>query len=785
MPKISVILTSRNHENFLREAIDSVLAQSWQDFELIIWDDASSDDSWSVIQSFKDARIQSFRNKTQRYGVYGVNKAIGEIAKGEYIAIHHSDDIWESDKLIKQLNILDSKREVGAVFTWADIINDAGEFLSSASIFKQDNKSRHEWLRRFFIQGNALCHPSVLIRKQCYLDCGLYRSGLWLLPDFDMWIRLCLKYDIFVIPEPLVQFRWHTDGSNSSNAKTSTANRANFESFLVLDNFSHIYDIDEVLKIFPSASKYCGQSGSEPGFVLAMAAIESNQSATARLFGQQLLFKLISDPQNADKINKLHNFDHMDFMEMTKYGNIFSTIPNKPLVSPLERGIQAYKDGDKVLAIDSLTLALQQAPNNPLPSAYLAFICVQQGMLHEAIDFFKQSTLAAERADLKAAFGESLLKAGHSDLAAEYLHAAIDLQPDLLAAYPALAQSLHLTGRSEEAVSLLQTAASVPSDSQPVIRNVLLQILAECGDLSEFTNYCLSFSRNTADDLLAAHCLARHEENGETFIETLTRIQTQIANNPICSNKSYCPVCNTKDMRWLPLPPYFTQSWERYGFMYGNAAEMTPLDTYSCSACGASDRERLYAFFLKLFYAKLQETGNENEAPLKPGFMLHFAPEPALSRHIISANYFTHYKTVDMTMPGVDFHADLQCLPFDNDICDFFICSHVLEHVTDDRKAMKELYRITKPGGCGLLMTPVYPGIKQTLEDPSLTDESQRWRLFGQNDHVRLYSHDDYVSRIEESGFSLQQLTLHDLGANVFKQLGLKQSSILYIVRKP
>ncbi|MDR0564590.1 MAG: glycosyltransferase, partial [Azoarcus sp.] len=223
MPKISVILTSRNHRAHIGEAIQSVLNQTFSDFELIIWDDASTDNSWDVIKSYPDARIKAFRNEIQRYGVYGVNKAIAEIATGEYIAIHHSDDIWEPEKLEKQVRFLEGHPEFGAVFSWVSVINNDGKILENhllLNFFAQANRTRHEWLRHFLFFGNALCHPSVLIRRQCYQDCGLYRLGMWQLPDFDMWTRLCLKYEIHVLPEPLVRFRWHGDGSNSSAPNT-------------------------------------------------------------------------------------------------------------------------------------------------------------------------------------------------------------------------------------------------------------------------------------------------------------------------------------------------------------------------------------------------------------------------------------------------------------------------------------------------------------------------------------------------------------------------------------
>ena len=89
--RVSVILTSYNHAKYLKEAIDSVLDQTFSDFELIIWDDASTDESWHIITSYSDKRIKSFRNDVHKRALWGMNKAISEIAAGEYIAIHHSE----------------------------------------------------------------------------------------------------------------------------------------------------------------------------------------------------------------------------------------------------------------------------------------------------------------------------------------------------------------------------------------------------------------------------------------------------------------------------------------------------------------------------------------------------------------------------------------------------------------------------------------------------------------------------------------------------------------------
>ena len=161
---------------------------------------------------------------------------------------------------------------------------------------------------------------------------------------------------------------------------------------------------------------------------------------------------------------------------------------------------------------------------------------------------------------------------------------------------------------------------------------------------------------------------------------------------------------------------------------------------------------------------------------------MHFAPEEALSKKL--RQLFANYETADFGMGNVDHKVDLQNLPFADESYDFFICSHVLEHVESDDRAIRELYRITRPGGCGILVAPVIVGLEKTVEDPSVTDAAGRWRLYGQDDHVRLYAHDDYVNKICSHGFRVDELGEAQFGEKVFSSLGLARTSILYVVNK-
>jgi glycosyltransferase involved in cell wall biosynthesis len=328
MPRVSVILTSFNHEKYIREAIDSVIDQSFTDFELNIWDDASADGSWAVINSYSDPRIKAFRNEVSKRGIYGINKTISDVATGGYIAIHHSDDVWELDKLERQVAYLDQHPDIGAVFTNALAISEDGSPLTDEKhfyfdIFNQPNRARYEWLRFFFSRGNALCHPSVLIRKSCYTDCGLYRYGFAQVGDFDMWIRLCLKYEIHVLPEKLVRFRVRDNEANASGDRPETRLRMRYEHCKLLPNYRKLSRFEDLVKVFPSAEKYDRKEESDMGFILGMIALEEESLIFTQLFGIDLLFEAISDPKRAANIKRLYDFDYKNFIELTGSNDVF------------------------------------------------------------------------------------------------------------------------------------------------------------------------------------------------------------------------------------------------------------------------------------------------------------------------------------------------------------------------------------------------------------------------------------------------------------------------------
>ena len=326
-PRVTVILTSYNHAKYLRASIDSVLAQTYPDFGLIIWDDASIDDSWQIIQSYSDPRIRAFRNETNLHGG-SVRRALAQGVQSEYIAIQHSDDIWEPEKLEKQVAYLDANPQTGAVFTQVSVIDEEGAPFKDPehfyyAIFEQPNRSRYEWLNHFFYHGNALCHPSALVRRACYEECGPVRYGMAQIPDMDTWVRICLKYEIHILPEKLTRFRVRDGGLNISAGGQALRVRMYFELLQVLQNFRNIHQPDEFLKIFPTAGRFMTTSGMDVDYALGMMALEAGRGQVGELFGLTVLFDALNDPIAGPRMQALYGFGQKEFVALTAAKDVF------------------------------------------------------------------------------------------------------------------------------------------------------------------------------------------------------------------------------------------------------------------------------------------------------------------------------------------------------------------------------------------------------------------------------------------------------------------------------
>tara|TARA_R110002051_G_scaffold13435_7_gene45053 strand:+ start:8827 stop:9591 length:765 start_codon:yes stop_codon:yes gene_type:complete len=173
----------------------------------------------------------------------------------------------------------------------------------------------------------------------------------------------------------------------------------------------------------------------------------------------------------------------------------------------------------------------------------------------------------------------------------------------------------------------------------------------------------------------------------------------------------------------------------------------------------------------------------ETEFFTKPSKVLHFAPEQAFYKRFREMKHLD-YTTTDLNSPLADVKADICDLPFKDNDYDIIFCNHVLEHIPDDAKAMSELYRVLKPGGMAILQIPQELDREVTFEDNTITDPTERAKIFGQYDHVRVYGR-DYFNTLRKFGFIVDEVDYtNQLSKEEVDRYRLANGEILPVCKK-
>jgi len=211
----------------------------------------------------------------------------------------------------------------------------------------------------------------------------------------------------------------------------------------------------------------------------------------------------------------------------------------------------------------------------------------------------------------------------------------------------------------------------------------------------------------------------------------------------------YCPICRTH-----------LRSFKPFG--------LVPRTDALCPVCGSVERHRLVWLFFK------RKTNLFDNSPKK---MLHIAPERELDANLRKTPALD-YLTADLNDPRAMVQMDITDIQYPDNSFDVIYCSHVLEHVPDDRKAIRHLNRVLKHTGWAVFVVPIK--VEKTIEDPSITDPADRERLFGQHDHVRRYG-PDFSDRLAEAGFDVTTFSAADIAtAKNITRLSLKDDKLFF-----
>ena len=242
MPKISVVMPVFNtKEDYLRKNIESVLNQSFSDFEYLILDDASKPYIEEIIKSYSDNRIKYFKNE-HNLGISESRNKLLSLATGEYLAIVDHDDVSLPERFAKQVAVLDANESIGVVSSHFVKINKHGKHSSSWRSFFSKKRNNYNAVSSHNIKLNlfsscVVAHPAAMIRKKVLQDNNIsYEKEFFPAEDYALWCRLIPHTEFYIIPEALLHYRRHSANTFKKNYKLGQSASFKIRSFVSKDN---------------------------------------------------------------------------------------------------------------------------------------------------------------------------------------------------------------------------------------------------------------------------------------------------------------------------------------------------------------------------------------------------------------------------------------------------------------------------------------------------------------------------------------------------------------------
>jgi len=329
-PLVSILMPAYNHAKYIRQAIDSALNQTCENIEIIISDNASTDGTTEIIKSYTDKRIRA-NFFSENHGATANGQYCFEQARGKYVGVLFTDDYWDLTKIEKQIAVFEKNKDLGAVFTHAQIINDDGgvEGLDDhpmKRVFIQPNRTQAQWLRYFFYFSNCLCMPSALIIADDYKKITIngISHGLRQLGDFSAWIQLVKQKPIHIIRENLTCHRVRNDlGNMSASTQENNIRNANELKMIMQEFFDDMPD-DLFLKAF---SRDFMKKGSLTAEELRCERVFLFLKLCKYGYGIAIfcekIYELLKDPIMRDVLKTAYNFSYDNYFNLTaSYCNV-------------------------------------------------------------------------------------------------------------------------------------------------------------------------------------------------------------------------------------------------------------------------------------------------------------------------------------------------------------------------------------------------------------------------------------------------------------------------------
>ena len=338
MPRVSVYMPCYNHARFVKATIASVQNQTYQDFEIVVTDDGSDDESAVIVAAINEPRLKLRRlSKNSGLGV-AMNDAIRR-SSGDYLCQLNADDLFLPSKLATQVAFLDANPQIGAVFGHLQVINEEGVRQinhPTRQMFMVENRSQAAWLRQFFFYGNCVAHPTAMIRRECFDKVGFYDERLFQIQDLELWMRLTSVYPIHIIPQDLTEWRVLPNAGNVSAWTPERDIRFNWELVQALRFYASL-PLQQFVEVFREEIEQLGCDVADQSLALGRICLTKDNPALHRL-GLGLLFDAVPAQSTLGKARA--EFGPMDLIREAAKWDVFNLGAQRQ-VEHLRRQLQA------------------------------------------------------------------------------------------------------------------------------------------------------------------------------------------------------------------------------------------------------------------------------------------------------------------------------------------------------------------------------------------------------------------------------------------------------------
>ncbi len=316
---VSILCPSYNHEKYVAGFIESVLAQTNPNWELVIVDDNSSDKNVDVIKQYSDPRIKLIEHKWNQGINAGLNDAFAA-SSGDYISFCASDDKMCPDYIETIISTFETNTNIGVIYTDLYTMDSDGNFIKD-NILRNNSGTKQEILQDMFLNMNTLTSPGMSIKRFEFEKISPVELPMSMYQDYKLHVMLLLNTDFIIQNKPIIIYRQPSKKSGISYFNETAVQRMNLEEDLFMNAFLAIKTIEQLRSVFAPEllQQFKKMDKDLIPYYLGTIALQHSKNTYKKIWGYNQIKKMLLQPQIYGILHKKHGFNYKSFLDLSDF----------------------------------------------------------------------------------------------------------------------------------------------------------------------------------------------------------------------------------------------------------------------------------------------------------------------------------------------------------------------------------------------------------------------------------------------------------------------------------